>query len=210
MIINIVAGSPTLDMELLKDVQADLVIGVDRGAYKLIRSNMRCDIAVGDFDSISTDQFLYILNNCPKVHKYESEKAKTDSDIALEYALQYVCKEINLFGVTGKRIDHFLSVMNLFKHLVKRNIRLNIIDNNNKLYVLTPGEYNIKQSIYRYISFFSYNGEVLGLNLKHFKFELSDYTLTNDDSLCVSNEFIDSHGVVKFDKGYLLIVESND
>ncbi|NLG82741.1 MAG: thiamine diphosphokinase, partial [Bacilli bacterium] len=69
--------------------------------------------------------------------------------------------------------------------------------------------YVIKKSIYRYISFFMYDYPVT-LTLKNFKYELNEYLLKNQDTLCISNELIGDSGTVSFSNGSLLIVESKD
>lgn len=210
MIINIISGSPNIDVDLIKQYKTDYNIGVDNGAYFLVANQIKLDMAVGDFDSISTDQFLTVLNNTSEVKKFDSIKNQTDTEIALDYAIKLKPKEINLFGVTGRRIDHFFSVMNLFHKTVKDNIKLNIIDKHNKIYLLKPGEYKVKKEKYKYISFFAYDSDVKKLNLTNFKYPLDNYFLSKKDTICVSNELNDGCGFVNFQSGLLLIVESND
>ncbi|QVK18846.1 thiamine diphosphokinase [Mycoplasmatota bacterium] len=209
MIINIVAGGP-LDIDLVKAHPADLTIGVDYGAYQLINNNMTLDVAFGDFDSINTYQLVELLNTCSKVNKYKKDKDNTDTELAFSYALELKPDVIQLFGVTGKRIDHFLSVLYLFKKVLSCNVKLIIIDEYNKIYIKKPGVHHIKKSEYHYLSFFAYQDEVVNLTLTNFKYKLDNYLLKNQDSLCISNELISDVGIVSFDKGILLIVESRD
>lgn len=210
VIINVVAGSPEFDISLLKKYPSDCTIGVDLGAYRVVEQNETLDIAFGDFDSISTDQFVRILNSCAKILKYDENKDKTDTELALAHAITQKPKVINLFGATGRRIDHFLSVLNFYRLTIDHNIKLNIIDSYNKIYLLKPGFHVILKSEYKYISFFSYNENVSDLSTKGLKYDLSNYLLNNHDSLCVSNEFIEESAEISFTKGYLLIVESSD
>lgn len=210
VIINIVSGSPSLEISLIDEYPSDLTIGVDFGAYRLIKDNKIVDIAFGDFDSISTDQFVKILNSCAQVLKFNAEKDKTDTELALSHAITLHPSIINLFGATGRRIDHFLSVINLFSLSLEHNILLNIVDSFNKIYVLKPGHHIIEKTKFKYISFFGYNGCVSNLTLKGLKYELTNYLLTNSDSLCVSNEFNDANAEISFTEGNLLIVESSD
>lgn len=210
MIINIIAGSPTFNPNLLHNFKVDVTIGVDYGAFVLVDTNNHIDYAIGDFDSINEKQLLKIKMSCPNVYQYKSEKDETDTELAINFALQLNALEINLFGVTGKRIDHFLGVMNLFKKFTHNSCQLNIIDDYNKIYLIKPGTTNIKKSYYKYISFFAYDQFVSNLTLINFKYELLNYNLQNIDSLTISNEIKEDYGIVKFDEGILLIVESND
>lgn len=209
MIINIVAGSP-IDLQILKKYQADITIGVDNGAYRLAEANIKLDVAFGDFDSISPNQLTKIIESCQNVKKYNSVKNQSDTEIALDYALTLNPKVIYLFGVTGKRIDHFLSVLNLFYKVIDKDVKLNIVDEYNNIYILKPGEYNIKKSDFRYISFFAYDELVTDFTLKGFKYPLTNYLLKNNDTLCISNEIVTDFGEITFNSGILLIVESID
>lgn len=209
MIVNIVAGAP-LDIDLVKAHPADITIGVDYGAYQVIENNMPLDVAFGDFDSINTYQLVKLLNTCSQVNKYKKEKDNTDTELAFSYALELKPDVIQLFGVTGKRIDHFLSVLYLFKKILSSDVQLIIFDEYNKIYIKKPGTYPIQKSDYQYISFFAYQDEVVNLSLTHFKYDLENHLLKNQDSLCISNEFISDEGIVSFEKGILLIVESHD
>lgn len=209
MIINIVSGSP-FDYHILHKYPADFMIGVDFGSYQLIKNNLPIDIALGDFDSINSKELEIIKSSGVKIYKYKSEKDSTDTEIALNYALNLKPKVINLFGVTGKRIDHFLGVLNLYSIVLNYPVDLFIIDEFNKIYLRKPGEYVIKKTDFKYISFFAYNEKVINLTLKNFKYELRDYLLERKDTLCISNEIIKDEGIVKLDSGLLLIVESKD
>lgn len=209
MIINIVSASP-FNYQLLEKYPADFTIGVDYGAYRLIKNNYKIDIALGDFDSMSEKELMEIIAKGVKVNKYNAEKDKTDTEIALDYALTLNPQIINLFGVTGKRIDHFLSVLNLFKKVINLSIDMYIYDDFNKIYLRKPGNHIINKTDYKYISFFSYNELVKDLTLKNFRYELTNHLLNNNDSLCISNEITKDKGVVTFSSGILLIVESKD
>lgn len=209
MIINIVAGSD-FNYQLLKLHPADITIGVDYGAYQLLERKLSLDYAFGDFDSISEEKLEKLIISGVKINQYQSEKDNTDTELALSFALSLNPEVINLFGVTGKRLDHFLSVIYLFNKVIETNSKMYIYDDYNKIYLLKPGKYKIMKSAYHYISFFAYHNEVNNLTLRNFKYELTNHFLNNHDSLCISNEIIGLTGALEFEQGVLLIVESRD
>jgi thiamine pyrophosphokinase len=209
MIFKIVAGSPHLDPEIIRKQDADVVIGVDGGAYQLVKHGIKFDIALGDFDSIGTHQFVEIINHCANVMKYDEKKDKTDTELAIDEAIKMGAKEIYLYGATGRRLDHFFGTINLFKPLMEKDIKLMIVDRYNRISILKPGKHRMNKES-QYISFFSYNSVVKNLSLKGFKYELNAYQLENLNSRCVSNEIINKEGIVTFDEGLLLVVESHD
>ncbi len=52
----------------------------------------------------------------PHIDIWPAEKDQTDTDIALEWALEQQATKIRLFGATGGRLDHlFGNVQLLFK-----------------------------------------------------------------------------------------------
>jgi thiamine pyrophosphokinase len=210
MIFKIVAGSPYVDPEIIRKQKADVVIGVDGGAYQLVKHGVKFDIALGDFDSIGTHQFVEIINHCANVMKFDAKKDKTDTELAIDEAIKLGAKEIYLYGATGRRIDHFLGTLNLFKPLVEKDVKLFIVDRHNRISVLKPGKHIIEKDKYQYLSFFSYESVVKNLTLKGFKYELNEHQLENRNSLCVSNEITHREGIVTFDEGLLLVVESHD
>ncbi|NLC95136.1 MAG: thiamine diphosphokinase [Bacilli bacterium] len=208
MIVNIVAGSP-FDLELLNMHPSDITIGVDYGAIRLLNMGIALDYAFGDFDSISLEDLNRLEKICKNINKYKIEKNNTDTELAFEFVLTLKPKVINLFGVTGKRLDHFLSTLFLFERIKNTECELYIYDEHNKIYLKKPGTYNIKKSTYKYISFFMYDKPVT-LALKNFKYGLDNYLLKNQDSLCISNEITGDYGIISFTGGHLLIVESKD
>lgn len=49
-----------------------------------------------------------------------------------------------------------------------------------------------------------------GITLRGFKYPLTDYTLSNDDGIAVSNELAGEEAEVSFRKGRLLMIFSGD
>lgn len=207
MNVVIVSGSPNLDLTLLDQLEYEYVIGVDQGAYALIQAGYRCDLAVGDFDSTSPQEFDAIKSHC-EIVTFSAIKNETDTELALTIALQRGAKSIHLIGATGKRLDHFLGTLNLYHRL--KGIPMTIYDQYNKIYLIEPGTTSIPKGSYTYISFFSFGGPVEGLTLEGFKYPLNDYRLENLDSLTISNEIIREVATVRFREGRLLVVESRD
>ncbi|ERJ13429.1 thiamine diphosphokinase [Haloplasma contractile] len=209
MIINVVGGSPNLDKNLLKKHLAEFSIGVDYGAYFLATNNFILDLAIGDFDSISPQQFKKVKRHANAIMEHQIEKDDTDTELALLHALTLNPTKINIFGVTGKRLDHFIGALNLFRH-VKTEVEVNIYDTYNRIYVLNPGTHVLKKMDYQYISFFAYSENVKKMSSNGLKYELNEYNLMGKDSLCVSNEFMKAQAELSFDSGKLLVIESND
>ena len=99
-------------------------IGVDHGVEILLKQGIKPVFAIGDFDSIENENVLSELD----IERLPTRKDVTDTHAALEYALENGYDEVDIYGVTGGRLDHFLSVMCLLeKYADKKSCRLNFI-----------------------------------------------------------------------------------
>lgn len=214
-IIHIVAGGPRNlipDLSLFID-HADLWAGVDLGVRTIIQAGITPDIAVGDFDSVSEEEWHQIEKKVPAIHKYRPEKDETDMELALKWAVGQAPKKIVIFGATGGRLDHFLA--NAFLAAgYKQNypdITFELIDANNTISVWLPGSYSLERDpMKKYISFIPVFNHVTGLTLTGFKYPLNDHTVPPGSSLCISNELIQQTGHFSFENGILMMIRSMD
>jgi len=213
MVAHIVCGGPDL---WLPDDLVGLVIGVDRGALELIRRSIEFDIAIGDFDSVTTDEFKMIEEKVTGVVVLKKEKDVTDCEAAIQYALEQGCDVIYLYGVTGGRLDHLYAVSALMLKYTKlavypaRGIQIYVENKKNRMFVLPIGSHTIKITDKKYISFFALERSVRALTIIGVKYPLDCYDLEVDDALCISNEAISKHVLVSFGIGYLLVIQSSD
>jgi thiamine pyrophosphokinase len=217
MNICIVAGGPSQycpDLRLYQE-HTDLWIGVDRGVLALLEQDIVPNLSVGDFDSVTSAELKMIQEKLPEVSLYPSEKDETDLEIAIQWAIHQKPSNINIFGATGGRIDHFLANIQLLQkdsilqYLKEMNIY--IIDEKNSLTVKTPGMYKIEADpTKKYFSLLSVTKEVTGITLTGFKYPLNQAQLTRGSTLCISNELISECGNVSFEKGIIMMVRSND
>ncbi|MBS4207666.1 thiamine diphosphokinase [Bacillus sp. FJAT-50079] len=213
--IHIMAGGPR---HLIPDVfqgndQDILWIGVDRGVIYLLDAGIRPDFAVGDFDSISAEEWEKVRSHIQAVNRFKPEKDETDMELAIEWALKHNPDSIKIFGGTGGRSDHFFA--NAFMlapyQLKQQTVTFELIDIQNTISIFYPGEYDIEiDNTKKYISFLPLSSEIFGLSLKGFKYPLKDKYVPFGSSLCISNELLQQTGTFSFEKGILMMVRSTD
>lgn len=204
---HIVCGSPHL---WLPECLTGLIIGVDRGALKLIEKQIDFDVAIGDFDSVSKKERRMIDEKVESVLELSTDKDVTDCEAAVVYATQQGHQKIFLYGTTGGRFDHQFSTIGLILKYAKRGVKIRSIDEKNEISILLPGDHIIPARDKRYVSFFALESSVENLTLENVKYPLEGYHLAVDDSLCVSNEPLKSFFGISFDSGYLLMIKSSD
>ncbi|MGM9971994.1 MAG: thiamine diphosphokinase [Anaeroplasmataceae bacterium] len=179
------------------DLNNYYIIGVDKGVKLLLNNNIRCDAAIGDFDSY--DVTNQKIDNIIKLNPIKDE---TDTAYAIKKAYE-ISNDITIFGgITGSRIEHFLANLCLFKEYDN----LKIIDDNSIIYKITSDSI-INKDEYKYISLFALEDSIL--SLKGFKYNLDDYNLDLYNPLCISNE-VETRGFVSIKKGSILVIKSKN
>ncbi|MFW5894636.1 MAG: thiamine diphosphokinase [Bacillota bacterium] len=187
--------------KLYQKEEGEILIGVDKAAYRVLKSGIPLDYALGDFDSVNAQEKKYIETHAKKVEHFPVRKDKTDSDLALSKALAIdPSAEIIMYGGLGSRLDHTYGNL-----LMLRRGRVTIRTDHHMARVLTPGSHSIENP-HAYISFFAVE-PVKSLTLKGFSYELEAYDLDPTDPLCISNQ---GSGEVTFEKGRLLVLASDD
>lgn len=106
MNILLVAGGKKQTWPSLK--KYDKYIGIDRGSFYLLEEDLPLDFAIGDFDSLSSEERERVRQNAKNFFQAPAEKDDTDTQLALLMAIEHFPNaKIDIIGATGGRIDHF-------------------------------------------------------------------------------------------------------
>ncbi|WP_410510987.1 thiamine diphosphokinase [Paenibacillus sp. BR2-3] len=188
----------------------DFIIGADRGALFLISHGYTPDLSVGDFDSIPSEALQQIEAGSRETITCDAvNKDLTDSEMALDYALNTQPEQILLLGVTGTRMDHTLASIQMMTRALQRQVNCYVMDSNN--YITLTGSHALVQDRgYTYVSLLPLTPEVTGITLQGFEYPLTDATLKLGQSLGVSNKLSAPTGTVTIESGLLLIIQSKD
>ena len=180
------------------------VVAVERGCLKALNDRIHIDVAIGDFDSINMQELKEIYDKVEKVIKLNPIKDDTDTYSA--YKLVRHFDKISIIGgIQGRRIEHFLAILNLLKMDKKIEIlddfsSIVSLDSRDEPYVLAPSEY-------KFISLFAL--DEAEITLENFKYPLDHYHMIQDDSLGISNEILPKKvGKIFLSKGRILLIKS--
>lgn len=212
MNVVLIAGGPADELPDFSLFPSAIYIGVDSGTLALLERDIQPDAAVGDFDSVSADDYKKIRLAFPDLARSPSEKDQSDTELGLEKAMTYEPEQVILAGVTGGRLDHYMSVLHIMYHYQQRfpKTRFLLINNQNQIRFLSPGTHELeKDERYRFVSFYPFSEQVQGFTLTGFKYPVTDEYLPFGTTRFVSNELV-GHGSVKINSGYCLMVESSD
>ena len=216
------------------------IIAADRGVEFFMGTDLKPDIAVGDFDSLSEEGrgFLEIHEKGSgneeipyggmmgwkvqksfrdeikeiKVIRLRPEKDDSDTQSAMNYAIRNGAKKITILGVTGNRVDHLMANFGLLVLAKNQGVEVILADQYNYMKLVSDGEIIKKSEQFgKYVSFFPLGGYVTGLTLEGFKYSLDNYHLTTADSgLTVSNEIVSEKAKVTYRSGTLLMIMAQD
>lgn len=177
-------------------------IAVDAGALLILQAGLPIQFAVGDFDSMSEEDYAYVCSQT-RVYKHPIEKNETDSELALRLAKEQGYTNIVLWGAISGRLDHTIINLGLMMY---RDDSLVLMDENQKITLLEKGRYTLAAR-YQHVSFFALEaGEI---SLENFKYPLEHRKVTCSDLYLSSNSFLGKEGIVTVHSGKFLCVESN-
>lgn len=209
MKIGICASGPVSEMLL---PQVDYYIGVDRGALTLLENGIVPHEMVGDFDSVTDDEFLVLAARIANVERVSSIKDETDTDIALSKAVSLQPTHIFITCVTGGRLDHQEALMRSVQRfqLTNPGIQFLIVNKQNEMCFLTAGTHRLHKGSYQYVSFFSIVEDIDAVTLTGVKYETNRVPMPRDCTLFTSNEILTQDASISLTNGICLMIKSND
>lgn len=188
---------------------ADFLICVDGAALELIKRGKIPDMALGDFDSVSEDEFSLIQKHSKKVVTYLSEKDETDLELAVIYSIGLAPTEVTILGATGRRLDHELANISFLKMYLDNDIKVSMIDPNNKITLIDKKTIIKKDKAYKYMSLLPFTENAV-VTLSGCKYNISKRALTKISSLGVSNEIKGEVAEIDVHEGVLILIQSRD
>lgn len=196
------------DHRLIKD--SDYVIGVDGGNVVLIDRGIPIDLAVGDFDTASSQHVQQLQSLGVPITQLPVDKDVTDTDFAVTKALELQPVEVLLLGAWGSRWDHTLANIHLLERLSRFDVTGIMQNEWNRIQLVRPGQLNVSKGQFTYLSLLAWTETVKGVTLSGFRFPLVDATLTRTNSLAISNEWTEEVGKIRHTEGELLVIQSRD
>ena len=211
----ICAGGPSSEiMDLEKFSEGETAfIGADKGALYLLDKGIIPNEAVGDFDSVTEDEYSEISKAVKIIGRFQAEKNETDTELAVERALLYEPENIMITGVTGGRLDHMESALQLLYRyqIAYPHISFTVRNKTNEFSILLPNQYEINRNDdYQFVSFFAFKGAVKDLTLTGFKYDVVDEVLSTGITRFTSNELVSCVCTIYFREGICLMVRSSD
>ncbi|MEE0967777.1 MAG: thiamine diphosphokinase [Clostridia bacterium] len=186
--------------------KGDLVIAADSGYLCAKDLSVQVDILVGDLDSLGEEEFP----DGVEFIKLPCEKDLTDTQAAVETAIERGCDDIVIIGGIGTRLDHSLSSIGILSDMKARGIRCYITNGYNRVRYLQNDSLLLGRSPYKYLSIIALDKVCKGVSADGVKYPLKNAKLLRENQYAVSNEIYGNAALISVRKGALLVIESRD
>ena len=211
----ILTGGKLTDSFLLPFLEKeffDYIIVVDGALQIAHKIGLSFHALVGDFDTVSTKiKELYQGLDTIYFEQHSPRKNETDTQLALDIALLKGATHITILGGTGGRLDHFFGNIHVLKRALDKDISCVLIDKQNRIQLIKNSFTISKENQYgTYVSLIPFTEKVTGITLTGFAYPLHNATISNGETIGISNEIEEEYGHITIEEGILICIESHD
>ena len=201
--IALIVGNGEVDKSVLEHIPENpFVICADGGIRHMEMLGLKADILMGDMDSAkNADTASAIV--------YPVRKDFTDSEIAVNYAIEKGYTEIFMIGFTGTRLDHTFSNLSLLKTIFQKGAKGKIIDKNNVI-IWAERENIVFGKKGDIVSILPFGEDVSGISTEGLEYPLNNEKLYFTKSRGVSNVMCGDVCKITIESGSALIIKSKD
>ena len=186
--------------------KGDLLIAADSGWNNATLLGVTPDVLMGDMDSIGDKK----VPNGVEIYRVPAEKDLTDTQLAVEFALQKGARDLVIIGGLSGRLDHTLSNLAILEHLEALRVHALINDGFNRARFIRNNSTLIPKSDFAYVSLIAADPVCKGVEIDGVKYPLKNAKLRRAHQYAVSNELTGNCAFIAVKKGGLYIIESRD
>ena len=181
------------------------IICADRGARHLRAIGRIPSVIIGDMDSLDAALEAYFTEAGSRIITHPERKDETDTQLALEYALDLRPDEVWIFGALGGRIDHSLANISLLALGVERGIEVKLVDEWCEVFVVTRHR-ELDGEPGQTVSLFPFSGLAEGITLEGFEYPLQDGRMELGRPYGISNRLSSPRARISIASGTLLVI----
>ena len=186
--------------------EGDLVIAADAGYRHAKSLGITPSVLLGDFDSLGVPD----ADDTVEIFQVPAEKDVTDTQLAVQVALERGATELLILGGLGGRADHLLSNLSILESLWTKRIRCVIDNGKNRIRFIRNDSIIIPRSHYKYLSLIAVDDVVKGVTVEGCKYPLKKAKLTRLHQYAVSNELTGNCAFIDVPRGGVYLIESMD
>lgn len=189
---------------------ADLLLAADAGLTTLCDLGFTPALVIGDLDSTEPGIVARASAHGCEVIRYSPHKDFSDTELAVEVAVERGADEVVLMGALGgSRLDHLLANVGLLASPLLIDKQARIVDDRHELRLVrdrmvfwgTPGDM---------ITLLPFGGEVGGVTTYELLYPLNNATIQPGSTWGLSNVMLTSRAEVEITSGLLLTIHRRE
>lgn len=187
----------------------DYIICAD-GAMKHCRHlNLIPHLIVGDFDSCDVLDLVYYEELEVPIERFSSHKDETDTELALQYAIEKGATEVTIWGGVGSRLDHTLGNVQLLFKALQNDVQVTLMNPQNTVAMIKE-HINLKGKVGQVVSLIPFSEKVEGITTEGLAYGLKEATLCVGSPIGVSNYMTHEKAEIHIKKGFLIVILAQD
>jgi thiamine pyrophosphokinase len=198
-------GDPGFFQKKIASMENYLIICCDGASRHLQELGIKPDIIIGDMDSITYVQLENYKRQGVKIVQYPADKDFTDTELALNYAIELKPAAVYIWGALGGRLDHTLANVFLLRKGKDVSIKTFLIDEYCEAFVIDQ-EAAFSGAEGQTVSIIALTEKVESITMKGFLYTIKDEVLTIGESLGISNIINEACAIINVRSGSLLVI----
>ena len=188
---------------------AGMIIAADSGAATVLKYGYTPGIVVGDFDSLDAALLQELSEKGSQVRRVAVEKDETDTELAVQVAIEQGATSITLLGALGgARFDHTMANILLLAGFER--VPITIVDGPATCWLVRgPGTSAIDGQIGDLVSLLPLTSDASGVRTKGLYYPLNGETLYFGKPRGMSNVLIEECAEVFVEGGMLLVIHTD-
>jgi thiamine pyrophosphokinase len=188
---------------------ADMCIAADSGAATALQYGCIPRIVVGDFDSLDGSLLEDLSKRGSKIRRAAVEKDETDTELAVQVAIDEGATMITLAGALGgARFDHAMANILLLAGF--EEVPITLVDGPSTGWIVRgPGSTTINGQAGDLVSLLPLTGDASGIRTRGLYYALEGETLAFGKPRGVSNVLTEEHAEVSMENGILFVIHTN-
>jgi len=182
----------------------DLVIAANGGAAIALQMGLQPQVVIGDMDSLPKELHTRLAQHGCQFVRHPERKDETDTELAIQYALQHGVQELVLLGATGDRLDHTLANIFLLGMPQVQDVQARIVTNDTEIW-LVKKELCIQGNPGDVVTLLPLGQDAVGVTTEGLEYALHDETLRFGPARGVSNVMTSSAARITLRAGLLLV-----
>ena len=199
-VIIIAGGTFSPCIEFLKD---DYIICADSGFDNAREFGIKPNLMLGDMDSVKSD-----VSSVKDMQLFPARKDFTDTELALNAAIDMKPQEIIILGGIGSRLDHSIANVFLLKKAYAAGVSACICDEHNRVYYYKD-EFCLTDCLGKTVSLIPLTSEISGLVTKGLDYPLDNEKISFGQTRGISNLVTEKEASYRSESGEGILVISD-